>query len=553
MKMRSLLLMVFIIAVYCSSKAQPQLELQPFASGLQSPIDLQSAGDDRLFVVQQRGLILIIDPEGNVSDTPFLDLSGKVSQNGENGLLGLAFHPDYSENGYFFVSYTLEADGHSVFSRFSVSDDDPDLADPESEQVFLIIEQPRRNHNGGQILFGPDGYFYIPMGDGGGPGDPGDNAQNPATLLGKVLRIDIDGDDGNGYAIPSDNPFVDDESVPDEIWALGLRNPWRNSFDRNTGDFWIADVGQYDWEEVNFQPAGSPGGENYGWRCYEGSMEFNLEGCEEADNYVFPVFEYGHPDGPGCTGSVTGGYVYRGALYSGLFGVYLAADYCTGVFYQIRHTNGEFEGGELIAANEREIVSFGEDRYGELYIVMISSGDILKVTETGDCNPVAMIRDTDMPREVGPGESITLEAFFHPSLEYQWNFNDEPLSDETAYTLEITEGGTYTVTVTNPENECSATSEVVEVTSVPTSVIHLREDKINVFPNPAKDQLRIEGIEPGMNASIELIDTGGSVLYSVSNINSREYNIYVGQFPAGIYLLRINYGDHFVVKRIMIR
>jgi hypothetical protein len=554
MGMKSLLPMILIVAFSGSLRAQPQLELQPFASGFQSPIGIMNAGDDRLFVIQQRGLIRIIDLEGNIADTPFLDFSGTVSQEGfETGLLGLAFHPDYNENGYFFVSYTRETDGNSVISRFSVSDDDPNLADPDSEQVLLTADQPFANHNGGQILFGPDGYLYIALGDGGSAGDPEDNAQDPTTLLGKMLRIDVDGDNGNGYAIPADNPFVDDETTPDEIWALGLRNPWRNSFDRYTGDFWIADVGQTDREEVNFQPAGSPGGDNYGWRCYEGTMEFNLEGCDDPENYVFPVFEYGHPDETGCTGSITGGYVYRGAIYSGMFGVYLAGDYCTGVFYYVSHENSEFEGGELITINEQEITSFGEDRYGELYVALIGSGEILRVTETEECEPVAVIRNADRPLEVVTGESITLEAFFHPSLEYQWNFNDEPLPGETDHTLELTEPGAYSVTVTNPENECAATSEVVEVTSDPTSVIAPQEDNITVFPNPATDQLRIEGLEPGLNITIELIDASGAVIYSVRNIYAGEADLSVGHLPTGLYLIRISGGDNVVVKRLMIR
>ncbi len=553
MKAKHLLFLVFMTVPCAVLKAQPQLELQPFSSGLESPIGIMNAGDDRIFVIQQRGLIRIIDPEGNVSDTPFLDLSGTVSQTGfETGLLGLAFHPDYSGNGYFFVNYTRETDGASVVSRFSADAGNPDLSDPASELVLLTVDQPFENHNGGQVLFGPDGYLYIALGDGGGAGDPGDNGQDPTTLLGKMLRIDVDGGNGNGYAIPPDNPFVADETTPDEIWALGLRNPWRNSFDRYTGDLWIADVGQSDREEVNFQPADSPGGENYGWRCFEGTMEFNPEGCEDPENYVFPVFEYGHPAGTGCTGSITGGYVYRGAIYGGMFGVYLAGDYCTGVLYYVNRSNGEFEGGELTTF-DRGISSFGEDRYGELYVALIGSGEVLRVTETEDCNPVAMIMEADRPLEFVPGESLTLEAFFHPSLGYQWNFNDEPLSGETDHTLEVTEEGTYSVTVTNPENECDATSESVEVTSDPTSVISPQEDNITVFPNPATDHLRIEGLEPGMNITIELIDTNGTVVYSETNINTGEFSIPTGPVPTGLYLLRISFGGNIVVKRVMIK
>ena len=282
---------LFFFLLYVPLSAQVQLETQSFATGFADPVAIVNAGDDRLFVVQQRGLIRILDLAGNVAETPFLDLSGVVSQSGsETGLLGLAFHSEYHENGYFFVNYTRASDGSTVVSRFSTDTNNPDLANRESEIQLLTVNQPYSNHNGGQLLFGPDGYLYIALGDGGSGGDPQNRGQNLNTFLGKMLRIDVDVEDGAGYGIPADNPFVNDETALDEIWAWGLRNPWRNSFDRLTGDFWIADVGQNSREEINFQPAGSAGGENYGWLCYELKQPNNHADCRTQEKDIFQVF-----------------------------------------------------------------------------------------------------------------------------------------------------------------------------------------------------------------------------------------------------------------------
>ena len=265
-----------VIPTVPAARAQDSgFTLESFASGFTRPLYVTHAGDGsgRLFVVEQGGMIWVLQ-DGQQLDTPFLDVSDRVSPEAlgsgysERGLLGLAFHPNYAENGVFFINYT-DRNGTSVTSRFSVSADDPNVADAASEEQLLMVEQPFANHNGGHLAFGPDGYLYLALGDGGSGGDPQNNAQNLSTLLGTILRLDVDADEG--YAIPDDNPFVAQDDARPEIWAWGLRNPWRFSFDRETGDLYIADVGQNEWEEVNFQPASSPGGENYGWNPYEGS------------------------------------------------------------------------------------------------------------------------------------------------------------------------------------------------------------------------------------------------------------------------------------------
>ncbi|MCF8303901.1 MAG: PQQ-dependent sugar dehydrogenase [Bacteroidales bacterium] len=372
------LVLLFTIVVFFSSDliAQPQITLESFATGLNNPVSMSHAGDSRLFVVERSGVIKIVDQNGNINSTPFLDISGRVQSGGEQGLLGLAFHPDYASNGYFYVNYTGQADSTHI-SRFSVSESDPDVADPGSESVMLTIHQPYTNHNGGDVRFGPDGYLYISTGDGGSAGDPQNNAQDLGSLLGKLLRIDVA---GNPYGIPPHNPFVDDPAARDEIWAWGLRNPWRISFDSETGDLWIADVGQNEYEEINFEPAGSNGGVNYGWRCYEGHHEYNTQGCESQEFYTFPVHEYSHTATGGC--SVTGGFIYRGDQYENLLGHYVFADYCNDKLWTLYNDSGNWELTQQGQYTGNNFSTFGQDANGELYIAGISSGIIYHIKDT---------------------------------------------------------------------------------------------------------------------------------------------------------------------------
>lgn len=351
--------------------AQFEVELLPFADGFNLPVDIQHHGTEDLYIVEKRGMIKIVNAAGEVNETDFLNIRSIVRSNGnEQGLLGLEFHPNYNENGRFFVNYTRQTDGATVISSFQVSED-PAIADPASEEVIMVIGQTFSNHNGGDLAFGPDGYLYIGTGDGGSGGDPNDAGQNPMDFLGKMLRIDVDCD--QPYCIPADNPFADDDFTLDEIWATGLRNPWRYSFDRQTGDLWIADVGQNAREEIDFQAADSKGGENYGWRCYEGDAEFNLSGCNQSD-YVFPIYDYLHDSGDGC--SVTGGYVYRGAEYPFMDGYYIYGDFCTGNIWALNQ-----EGSNNLVASYfgGEVGAFGEDANGELYMAAYGRGEILKI------------------------------------------------------------------------------------------------------------------------------------------------------------------------------
>ena len=371
----------------------PDLQLDEFQTGFSLPVHITHAGDgsDRLFVVEKGGVIRVIE-NGTTAPTPFLDLSAKVANYNECGLLSVAFAPDYAESGTFYVYYnynvrdlgsliapTLEREPDlgcdSVIARFSVSDL-PNVADPNSEEIVLTINQPYDNHDGGQIMFGPDGFLYIGLGDGGRGGDPHQLAQEPQSLLGKILRIAVSGQ--SGYAVPVDNPFVDDAGVLDEIWALGLRNPWRFSFDRDTADLWIGDVGQGSFEEIDRQPASSSGGENYGWNIREGYECFEAPpGCA-SENLTAPVHVYERQEGR----SVTGGYVYRGGVYLRMHGVYIYADYETGKIWGLQRHAGGYQNVELLDLGlGASITSFGEDEAGELYMADIS-GIIYRLQDT---------------------------------------------------------------------------------------------------------------------------------------------------------------------------
>ncbi len=374
----ALLLMALLVLaapaiMQAADPAQPDpasISLEPVVTGLVRPLYVTHAGDNsgRLFLVEQGGKIWVIE-NGQRFDQPFLDVSGLISPEAtssggytERGLLGLAFHPDYAENGRLFVNYT-DRNGNTVVAGYQVSADDPNVADPNSAVTIFTAQQPYSNHNGGYLAFGPDGTLYIGFGDGGSQGDPQNNAQNLASPLGKILRIDVDAEDAP-YAIPADNPFANTAGALPEIWALGLRNPWRFSFDRDTGDMWIGDVGGSAWEEVNFQPFDWAGGANYGWNRVEGMHETGTGPVPAGA--ILPVAEYSHRDGI----SISGGYVYRGEAIPALQGVYLYGDFGSGTIWSLVPTgNGTFASQVFMPYSGMTISSFGQDEAGELYVV----------------------------------------------------------------------------------------------------------------------------------------------------------------------------------------
>ena len=451
----------------------PVIQIQPVASGFASPVTVTNAGDDsgRLFVVEQFGRIRIL-AGGVVLPTPFLDIHELVSCCNEQGLLGLAFHPDYSNNGFFYVYYTDVA-GTITIARYSVSAGDPNVADPDSHYLILSqLHQPYTNHNGGQIAFGPDGYLYAGLGDGGAGGDPQENAQNLQIWLGKILRVNINGDDFPGdparnYAVPPDNPFVGNPNALDEIWAYGVRNPWRFSFDRLTGDLLIGDVGQGAWEEIDFQPAGSAGGQNYGWdvleamHCYEddppGSCAQFLNGGS-----TLPVLEYSHS--LGC--SVTGGYRYRGQLYPQLNGIYFYGDYCSGrIWGAIQQENGIWLSQQLLQTS-LSITTFGEGETGELYVADQPTGTIYRMigdgptpTPTATVVPTATATVTITPTPTAtttPIASVTPTSTVTPTV--------TPAVTPTV-TVSPTATSTVTVTATVTPNATSTSTPTPTVTA----------------------------------------------------------------------------------------
>jgi glucose/arabinose dehydrogenase len=363
----------------------PNVMTTPVVQGLAAPVHINNAGDGsaRLFIVEQAGRIRIFN-NGTLQSTPFLDISQRVRFFGEQGLLSVAFPPNNNPNkGYFYVYYT-DLNGNNQVSRFSITAN-PNVADPASEIPILNFSHPVfTNHNGGQLAFGPDGFLYMGTGDGGGGGDPNDNAQNPASFLGKLLRIDVEtaGCVTNppsvprNYCVPAANPFFVTPGFLPEIWALGVRNPWRFSFDRTTGNLYIADVGQDRREEVDFQAAGSAGGQNYGWSIFEGSLCFNLpSGCVPPSGYVGPVVEYDHGinDVNGC--AIAGGHVYRGADpgLALLLGGYLYGDLCSGKIWGFRQASAE---NMLLLDTGMAITTFGLDEQGNQYVADYGSGVI---------------------------------------------------------------------------------------------------------------------------------------------------------------------------------
>lgn len=603
----------FLLSFFSICTFAQTIELEQYATGFLSPVDITNAGDDRLFVVERSGRIKIIDETGSVIFTPFLDIDSKVantSGQSERGLLGLAFHPDYVNNGFFFVNYT-DNSGETVVARYSRDSTEPNLADPDSEVIIMTIDQPYGNHNGGCIKFGPDGYLYIGMGDGGSGNDPQSYGQNTQSLLGKMLRIDID--NGSPYSVPSNNPFVNDANVLDEIWAIGVRNPWRFSFDRETGDLWIADVGQNAWEEIDFQPANSPGGENYGWRCYEGNHlngNVNTSSCGSASDYVAPIYEVQHSGFSGPC-SVTGGFVYRGEDYPDLEGIYIFADYCTGEIFTVAPDGSGGWIGQEVADFNYDISTFGEDVDGELYLARMGQGRIYKVVSDACASLTVSVNVTNEPCEGetngsaqidGAGgtppyiyspnldfdnlasdnynititdaagctstESFTVNSLPLPTIPtisvndnlltapntytaYQWYLNGQIIDGATNDTYTALESGNYSVVVTGG-NGCTNTSSVTSVTTNIKNIPSLNE--IAITPNPFQKDIFIEiSVNRTIDLELEILDLNGKLVFS-KNISIEEkfsQEIDLEHLSNGVYYVNLKSDEGSFVKKII--
>jgi glucose/arabinose dehydrogenase len=450
--MKNLLLSICLI--FLAKFSFTQISLVDFSTGYTSPVDIKNCGDDRLFIVEQPGQISICDTDGVRRSAVFLNISDRVQYGGEQGLLGLAFPPDYDSSHCFYVDYTRKPDGRTRISRFHLMPGNNDKADSLSEEILLTIYQPYSNHNGGHVAFGPDGYLYIGMGDGGSGGDPGNRAQNSDSLLGKILRLDVNPSVPT-YNIPPTNVFASDTTLGRaEIWALGVRNPWRWNFDRTTGDMWIADVGQNAVEEIDFIPAGSPSGLNFGWRCWEGMSPYSTStGCLPLINYALPVFAYNHTPGGYC--SISGGYIYRGAKYQDLYGKYFFADYCNSQIQYLSDSSAPFTRTNLGLLGATSVTTFGEDKNGELYLSS-NANKIMKIISS-DCAPVATI-NTGRDTVTDCGNLVAqLEVPFDSTHSYEWNDGANIVSTTATYTA--TAPATYHVTVS--KQGCMSTDSVV--------------------------------------------------------------------------------------------
>ena len=386
---KKILLLGFCFICFTSVSSQPVIVYNSVIASLSSPVDIVNAGDgtNRIFIAERGGAVKVYNSSYTLLGT-FLTVTGIVA-GGEEGLLSIAFHPNYETNGFFWVYYTNTA-GDIEVSRYKVSTGNANVADAASKQVVMTIPHPgQNNHNGGKLNFGADGNLYFATGDGGGGGDVPNNAQNGNVLLGKMIRINVStGTSAPFFTIPADNPFVTDAAVRDEIWALGLRNPYRWSFDRTTGDMWIGDVGQNEREEVNYRTAATSGGVNYGWRCYEGNLPYNTTGCAAQSNYVFPVYEYINP--PTSSTSVVGGYVYRGTLYPSMQGYYFASDVYSGNLYKI-NINGFTT--TVQSGLPTLVAGFGETETGELLAVSLNGNAYSLIPNTP--TPVSNINGAD--------------------------------------------------------------------------------------------------------------------------------------------------------------
>lgn len=497
--------------------------LENFATGLIAPVDIAHCGDERLFIVEQAGRIMIVNPDGSVNPTPFLDIQTRVNDGGgEQGLLGLAFDPEYASNGRFYVNYTAgSGNGSTRVSRFRVTEE-PNVADPDSEEILYTVVQPASNHNAGDLDFGPDGYLYIPLGDGGSGNDPWNNGQDlVASALGDIVRLDVSGE--TGYTVPESNPWVNtgNDTLP-EIWASGLRNPFRFGFDALTGDLWIGDVGQNQREEVDFWPAGDNSGPNFGWRCYEGNIATPgiNDDCPAASEFVGPVTDHTHGDG-WC--SVIGGRVYRGTEFPRLYGRYFYTDYCPTPYFSLRPdgTGGWIREQARPNNGGTGTSCIAENSALELFVANVNNGTIKRIVD--QC-PM-------------PAPDITLNGLEITSTaadSYTWFLDGVEIPGAETQTITAQAAGDYYVVGTF--GTCSLISDTVQV--VGTGIASLGAEELKVIPVPARDRITLQGVPAG-TVLVELMDLTGRAVLSRSWNGSGQGVIELGQLESAAYVLRL--------------
>jgi len=532
--------MIAGLMIFSSSLVLSQnVELDQIADGFNRPCEITHAGDERLFVVEQDGKIKILLPDGTVLENPFLDIEDIVDSSGsEKGLLGLAFPPDYCSSGSFYVNYTY-TENNQLFtriSRFFVSDFDENIAVPASEEVQMQIAQDFSNHNGGHMEFGPDGYLYIGMGDGGSGGDPLNRAQALTSHLGKMLRIDVS---TQPYTSPSDNPFFDDDFGLDEIWASGLRNPWKFAFDQETGELFIGDVGQNNREEVSYQPANSEGGINYGWRCYEGFSPYNLNNCA-MDNYQDPVFDYAYGNqGNGFRCAITGGRVYRGPSFPNLYGKYLFSDYCAPEYWLLWEENGTWETSNS-AGFTAGIVSYGEDVFGEMYAVHGSDG-IYRVREAGESFLPQIQMNGNVLTSVLEGSS------------YVWLLDGIVIDGENGMSINAAESGSYVAQIIS-ESGCVVTTTAIDFV-ISSSVDHAFVQTFKIFPNPSVGVIWVEAmLRTSVNdLRVDIYSVDGKKIHSHTMGSSERAEIDLSHFAPGIYFVQLMHASEKMAIRKVVR
>lgn len=516
---------LFASFLECSAQSPVELEVVQWASGLTTALDITNCGDDRLFVVRQYGAIAIVTDSNTVLPTPFLDISSQVLYNGERGLLGMAFDPDYVNNGHFYVNYTTgTGNGTTRISRFTVGPD-PNIANPSSEVILLTLPQPDPIHQSGSLVFGPDGYLYVALGDGGGASDPNDEGQDPTTLFGTIIRIDPQAD--GSYSIPADNPFVGNpDGWREEIWAYGLRNPYRMGIDPLNGDLWIGDVGQSLWEEIDHWPGGDNSGPNFGWKCYEGNDPFELTGCGPASGYIFPVATHAHSVNGGNFCAIVGGEVYRGDLFARLQGRYIYTDFCSGEFRMITHDDQGGWVNELgLASGLVGLTSIGTDRFGELYATNLINGRVYKIKDRCPMAPPEIMQDGS--------ELVSSEA-----LAYQWYLNGDPIAGATSQIHGPEASGYYHV-LAGYGNGCEFPSD--SILYIFTDIEVMQAGLLSVHPQPAQDRLILTlsaAFRDG--ATVRLLDLQGRALVvtrTAAGAERVEWNL--NGFASGVYVVEI--------------
>jgi len=544
------------------------------SGGLETAVDIVNAGDmsNRLFVVQNAGFIKIFSG-GAMLPTPFLDLRDTVLSNGEQGLLSLAFHPDYETNGYFFVWYT-DKEGDCTLARYQVSAGNPNLGNQTSEVILLEIPKPLdpgpapyyANHNGGKILFGPDGYLYVSIGDGGGADDPNNNAQNGNSLFGKMLRLNVTNQASPPYyAIPPDNPYVSDPNVRDEVWIMGLRNPWRWSFDRLTNDMWIGDVGQSQREEIDFRAAGSTGPINYGWSCFEGTLAYEAGACLPGETYTPPIFNYDRSDANGGR-SVTGGMVYRGSTYPLLAGWYVMTDYITRNLWRIYPNGGGGwtvhlqPGGTGLTGTNNGITGFGEAENGEMYAV----------TWAGNVYQVAAVTAIPVKLKLFNGE------WKDNSVLLQWNTDAE--ENVNRFEIQYSNSATNFVTVgtVSPTNNPNGASYTFNHTPTLPGLVYYRLaivdndgsveysrivnltntngiDKVKVYPTIVENGFITIETPDRMQSLVLTSMVGQSVLQKKMANETGRFNIDLHTVQPGTYIMQLTGAESVITRQIIIR